>query len=126
MSMLQECRAGAAMPATDLERARKFYEGLGFKGTDNPGGTVYECADGTGFMVFMSGGASNGTHTQLGFEVKGIEAEMEDLRSKGVTFEEYDMPGMKTENGLLRDPNMGTAAWFKDSEGNLISIFEQA
>jgi predicted enzyme related to lactoylglutathione lyase len=113
------------MPAQDLDRARNFYEGLGFKGTEEAGAIVYECADGTGFMVFMSGGSSNGTHTQLGFEVKDLNAEMADLRSKGVTFEEYDMPGMKTENGVLRDPNMGSAAWFKDSEGNLISIFQQ-
>jgi predicted enzyme related to lactoylglutathione lyase len=114
------------MPASDLNRAKNFYEGLGFKGTEDMGGVTYECADGTGFMVFMSGGSASGTHTQLGFEVKDLETEMTDLRSKGVTFEEYDMPGMKTENGVLRDPGGGTAAWFKDSEGNLISLFSPA
>ena len=113
------------MPATDLERARNFYEGLGFKGTEDPGGVTYECADGTGFMVFQSTGSSNGTHTQMGIEVKDMEAEMADLRGRGVMFEEYDMPGMKTENGLMRDPSGGLGSWFKDSEGNMIGLFQR-
>jgi predicted enzyme related to lactoylglutathione lyase len=83
---------------------------------------IYRCAEGTGFMVFQSSGAPSGTHTQVGFEVKDLEAEMADLRSRGVTFEEYDFPGMKTENGVLTMPE-GKGAWFKDTEGNLLSLF---
>jgi predicted enzyme related to lactoylglutathione lyase len=111
------------MPASDLERARNFYEGLGFKGTEDGGGTTYECADGTGFLLFQSSGASDGSFTQMAFEVKDLTAEMDELRSRGVTFEEYDMPGFKTENGMMTDPSGGRGAFFKDSEGNLISLY---
>ena len=121
--MLKDGRVGAALPASDLQRAAAFYKGLGFEGKEDMGGVTYECADGTGFMVFESSGKSDGSFTQIGIEVKDLAAEMEDLRSRGVTFEEYDMPGMKTENGVFDDPS-GKAAWFKDTEGNLISLFE--
>ena len=122
--MLQECRVGTALPASDLQRATAFYKGLGLEGKEDPGGVTYECADGTGFMVFQSSGKSDGSFTQIGIEVKDLAAEMEDLRSKGVTFLDYDFPGMKTENGVMVDPSGGQGAWFKDSEGNLIGLFQ--
>jgi predicted enzyme related to lactoylglutathione lyase len=114
------------LPATDYERAKAFYERLGFIGKEETDGITYECAEGTGFMVFPSSGQASGTHTQLGIEVKDLDAEMTDLRSKGVTFEEYDFPGMKTENGMMSDPSGGKGAWFKDSEGNLIALYQTA
>ncbi len=125
--MLQKSLAVAAIPAADLARARKFYEEkLGF--TPDPemedGGVIYRCADGTGFLLFQSSGQSSGSHTQLTFDVKDIDGEVNQLKAKGVTFEEYNFPGLKTENGITQMPN-GMGGWFKDSEGNVIAVFQR-
>jgi predicted enzyme related to lactoylglutathione lyase len=124
--MLQDHQVALALPATDIERAKKFYlDQLGFKPEGGGEGHELEfrCGEGTGFIVFQSTGAPSGTHTQGGFSVKDLDAEMADLRERGVTFEEYDFPGFKTENGVFATPE-GRVAWFKDSEGNLLSINE--
>jgi predicted enzyme related to lactoylglutathione lyase len=116
------------MPASDIARARAFYEGtLGLKPDpemDSPEGVMYRCGDGTSFLVFPSSGVSSGNHTQLSLEVDDIDAEVRALRDKGVAFEEYDSPSVKTEGGLaeMRD---GRGGWFKDTEGNLIAVFQR-
>jgi predicted enzyme related to lactoylglutathione lyase len=69
----------------------------------------------------MSSGQPSGTHTQVGFGVDDVEAEVADLKAKGVTFEEYDFPGLKTVDGVAEIEGE-RAAWFKDCEGNLLSI----
>ncbi len=77
--------------------------------------------EGTGFLLFLSQGKASGTHTQMGWMVDNIEAEVAELQRRGVVFEEYDTPGLKTINGVA---TIGTekAAWFKDSEGNLLAV----
>ncbi|MGH2753640.1 MAG: VOC family protein [Actinomycetota bacterium] len=123
--MLSEARVQATLPAQDLDRARSFYaDKLGLKPVEeSPAGLIYECGEGTRFLVFPSSGMPSGDHTQMGFGVTDITAEVEDLRADGVVFEEYDFPGMKTVNGIAEvGGDMG--AWFKDSEGNLIAVFQ--
>ncbi|MDQ6898894.1 MAG: VOC family protein [Candidatus Dormibacteraeota bacterium] len=126
--MLQDSTAGATIPASDLARARAFYEGkLGLKPApdlEDPGGVMYRCKDGTRFLLFESSGASSGNHTQISFEVEDVDEEISALRAKGVTFEEYDFPGLKTENGITQMPT-GRGGWFKDTEGNLLSVFQR-
>jgi catechol 2,3-dioxygenase-like lactoylglutathione lyase family enzyme len=127
--MLQQAKASAAMPASDLARARAFYEGtLGFKPDPEVAddqGVMYRCGDGTAFLVFLSSGASSGTHTQLTFEVDDVDAELREVRDKGVALEDYDLPSIKTEGGIAHLPD-GTGGFFKDTEGNLIAIFQRA
>jgi catechol 2,3-dioxygenase-like lactoylglutathione lyase family enzyme len=127
--MLQQSRAAATMPASDLARARSFYEGkLGLKPDaeiNDEEGVMYRCGDGTAFLVFKSTGSSNGSHTQLTLEVDDIDNEVGALRNNGVTFEEYDFPGLKTENGIAQMPD-GRGGFLKDTEGNLIAIFQRA
>jgi catechol 2,3-dioxygenase-like lactoylglutathione lyase family enzyme len=127
-AMLQKSRAAATIPTSDLARARAFYEGkLGLTpnpDTDEREGATYRCGDGTEFLVFESSGSSSGTHTQLGLEVDDIDAEVSALRDMGVQFENYDSPGLKTENGIAQMP-VGRGGWFKDPDGNLISIFQR-
>ena len=85
------------------------------------GGLLYELSGGTGFAVFLSGGKASGTHTQMALEVEDLDAAIKDLRARGLKFEEYDTPGLKTKDGIAEIA--GTkVAWFKDSEGNLIAI----
>ena len=129
-NMLQEGRVATRLPAQDLERARRFYsEKLGLEPSEErPGGLLYRCAN-TEFGLFQSAGASPGTFTQMGWQVEDIEATVGTLRSRGVEFEEYDLPGLTTVNGIAEIegnyPSKGSgerAVWFRDSEGNLLGI----
>ena len=113
------------IPATNVARARKFYEekvGL-VPREEVAGGVVYECGDRSWIFLYPSGGAGTSKASQAFWEVDDVEAEVADLRSRGVVFEEYDMPGMKTVNGIATAG--GTkAAWFKDSEGNIMALIQ--
>ena len=129
--MLSDAKVATRLPAQDLERARRFYsEKLGLEPVeDRPGGLLYRCG-GTEFGLFQSAGDPSGAHTQMGWEVDDIDAVVEGLRSRGVAFEEYDFPGLTTVNGIAEIegnyPSKGgkgeRAAWFRDSEGNLLGM----
>jgi catechol 2,3-dioxygenase-like lactoylglutathione lyase family enzyme len=128
--MLEHSDVATRLPVQDLKRARSFYaEKLGLEPVEErPGGLLYHCGK-CSFALFQSAGAAAGTHTQMAWEVADIEATVAALRSRGVVFEEYDLPGLKTANGIARIagnyPSKGTGekgAWFKDSEGNLLGI----
>ncbi|MFE7836905.1 VOC family protein [Streptomyces sp. NPDC057474] len=122
------------LPAQDLDRARRFYaEKLGLEPVDErPGGLLYRCGGGTEFALFTSTGASPGTFTQMGWQVDDVEAVVTELRQRGVVFEEVDVPGFRTEGGIAEIegnyPSKGArgerAAWFRDSEGNLLGVGE--
>jgi catechol 2,3-dioxygenase-like lactoylglutathione lyase family enzyme len=120
--MLENNDAYATIPAKDLERAKSFYaDKLDLKpAEERPDGLFYRCGNG-GFLLFESSGAASGDHTQLGWDVDDLEAVVEELRSRGVVFEEYDIPGFKTVNGIAEIAGE-KGAWFKDSEGNLLAI----
>jgi catechol 2,3-dioxygenase-like lactoylglutathione lyase family enzyme len=128
--MLKEGRVASRLPAQDLDRARAFYaDKLGLHPVEErPGGLRYACAAGE-FALFESAGAASGDHTQMGWEVDDIEATVAELRSRGVVFDEYDTPGLRTVDGIAKIqgnyPSKGTGergAWFRDSEGNLLGI----
>ena len=123
--MLKDARAQAALPAKDLERAKAFYKDkLGLEPYDIDGNNMhYRAGDGTSFDVYRTGGAASGTHTQISFLVENAVAEVKDLKSRGVKFEEYDFPGLKTVDSIA-DAGDAKAAWFKDSEGNTIGIIQ--
>ena len=93
--MLQEGHVATRIPAEDLVRARNFYsEKLGLEPSEErPGGLLYRCASGE-FALFESSGASSGSFTQMAWQVEDIEAAVEELRSRGVVFEEYDVPAI--------------------------------
>ncbi|MDD1522680.1 MULTISPECIES: VOC family protein [Bradyrhizobium] len=128
--MLLKAKVAARLPAKDLDRARAFYsEKLGLEPIEQrEGGLRYVCANGE-FAIFVSAGTQSGTHTQMGWEVEDIKATVRELRARGVKFEEYDLPGLKTVEGIAQItgnyPSKGTGerdAWFRDSEGNLLGI----
>ena len=124
--MLKDHPVHTTLPATDLARAKAFYaEKLGLTPVEeHPGGAFYECG-GRRFLLFPSGGAASGTHTQMGFNVADIEAEVRDLRERGVEFEDYDFPGFDRQTGIARH-GVVRSAWFKDSEGNLLGVVQLA
>ena len=90
-----------------------------------PTAVLYRAGEGTLFAISKGTALSSGSHTQMAFTTRDLEREVADARARGVVFEEYDFPGFKTIGGIAPvGPNR--AAWFKDSEGNLIGIIEFA
>ena len=123
--MLNSQRVYATLPAADLPRARDFYEGtLGFAArAEAGGGVLYDTADGNAFMVFPSSGRPSGDHTQLNFQVDDLEAEVTDLKQRGVRFEAVEMDGYDPDTSIVAADDF-RGAWFRDSEGNLLSVTE--
>jgi len=124
--MLKDHKTHATLPVADLARARAFYTGvLGFDEVENEnaGAVMLRSAGGTRFVLFETPNTARGGHTQLGFDVADIEAEVADLTARGVKFEEYDLPGFKTVNGIADTPP-NRAAWFLDPDGNTIGLVQ--
>jgi catechol 2,3-dioxygenase-like lactoylglutathione lyase family enzyme len=120
--ILEEAEFQATIPATDLTRARRFYEGkLGFSPEQvMEAGVIYRCGKGTGFFLYPGGVAGTG-HTLGGWYVDDLHAAVDELRGLEIEFEEYDYPDLKTEDGIA-DLGSELAAWFKDSEGNILAV----
>ena len=122
MSMWETAVAEATLPAQDLDRARRFYaERLGLTPTSEDEAGVHFVVGGTRFRLFRSSGGASGSHTQLALMVRDIAAQVSALRARGLGFEDYNYPNLKTVDGIA-DLGYAQAAWFKDSEGNLLGI----
>src|SRR5687768_15126544 len=124
--MLQAHPMYAYLPAKDVGRARRFYEEkLGFKpGPEIAGGVAYEFGNGTSCFLYPTENAGTSRASQAFWQVDDIEREVADLKARGVKFEEYDMPGMKTRDGIFIGGG-AKAAWFKDTEGNILAVIEE-
>jgi catechol 2,3-dioxygenase-like lactoylglutathione lyase family enzyme len=118
------------LPVEDLERARRWYhDKLGLQPAEvRSGGLLYRLG-GTSFALFESNGKASGDHTQMAFDVADIDLVVTELRRRGVEFEEVNAPGLRTVGGIAdvagNYPSKGRgerAAWFRDSEGNLLGI----
>jgi predicted enzyme related to lactoylglutathione lyase len=123
--MLKNAPIVPYLPAADIARARKFYEEkVGLVAREEvAGGVIYECGNGSWVFLYPSGGAGTSKASQAFWQVDDVEAEVADLRSRGVVFEEYDLPGVKTVNGIATGGG-ARAAWFKDSEGNILAVVQ--
>lgn len=123
--MLQKSPMYSYIPATDVARARRFYEGkLGFKAKqETAGGVVYEFGKGTACFLYPTLNAGTSRASQAFWEVEDIEREVAELKARGVEFEEYDMSEMKVRNSVYTGGG-ARAAWFKDSEGNILAVIE--
>ncbi len=123
--MLQKFPMYAYIPVKDVARARRFYEQkLGFKPRDEvAGGVVYEFGERTGCFLYPTPNAGTSKASQAFWQVDDVEREVAELRARGVKFEEYDMPGLKTEDGIATGGGAKTA-WFKDTEGNILAVVQ--
>jgi predicted enzyme related to lactoylglutathione lyase len=124
--MLKDAPVVPYIPATDISRAREFYEKkVGLVAREEvAGGVVYECAGGSWIFLYQSSGAGTSQASQAFWQVQDIEKEVAELRSRGVVFKEYDRPGgLKTVNGISIGGG-AKAAWFKDSEGNIMAVIQ--
>jgi predicted enzyme related to lactoylglutathione lyase len=124
--MLTTSRVEANIPAGDLARARDFYaDKLGLTPVRDMAGVnlVYETGGGTRFNIYETAYAGQAGHTIAQFHVDDLDAEVRDLQAKDVTFEVYeDMPGVQWDGVIASLGELGRAAWFRDSEGNLLGL----
>ncbi len=123
--MLQKFPMYAYIPVANVARARQFYEQkLGFKpAREAAGGVIYEFGGGTACFLYPTPNAGTSKASQAFWQVDDVEREVAELRSRGVTFEEYDMPGLKTKNGIATGGG-AKSAWFKDTEGNIMAVVQ--
>ena len=114
------------IPVADVARARKFYEGIvGLKPKEEyAGGVIYECGNGSWVFMYRSPGAGTSKASTAFWAVNDVAAEVTELKARGVVFEEYSMPGIKTVNSIATAGGAKTA-WFKDSEGNILAISQR-
>jgi len=115
------------LPASDLERAKKWYaDNLGLTPvSEDPGGVEYETG-GTRFSVYASEFAGTAQNTAAGFEVADARATIAELSAKGVVFEDYDLPDLKTDADHVAEMGPFVGGWFKDSEGNILSVMSKS
>ena len=123
--MLQKSPMYAYIPAKDVSRARAFYEQkLGFEPKEEvAGGVVYAFTRGTACFLYSTPNAGTSKASQAFWQVDDVEREVAELKARGVTFEEYDAPGFKTVNSIVTAGG-AKAAWFKDSEGNILAVVQ--
>jgi catechol 2,3-dioxygenase-like lactoylglutathione lyase family enzyme len=121
--MFESATAHATIAVTDIDRAKKFYEEiLGFQTIeDRSDGVTYQAGGGTWFLVYPSQFAGTNKATCMTFEVSDLDAAVKELRDRGVVFEEYDFPGLKTLDGIAEIQGE-RGAWFKDPDGNILAV----
>ncbi len=125
--MLSQCQATAMLPVVDMQRARAFYEqvlGLPPARVRKNGEVRYQAGK-LDFALYPRTTATRADHTALSFEVGNLAAEMSSLRSRGLRFDEYDLPDLKTHDGVC-DLGGERAAWFHDPEGNILCLHQDA
>jgi catechol 2,3-dioxygenase-like lactoylglutathione lyase family enzyme len=124
--MFESATSHATIAVSDLDRAKKFYEGtLGLKVLDERSdGIRYQAGGGTWFLVYPSQFAGTAKSTYASFEVADVEGAVKELRDRGVVFEDYDMPGLKTVDGIAEIQGV-KGAWFKDPDGNILAVGQQ-
>ena len=123
--MLKDQPGGAVLPPAPRAPAPEFYPHKLGRGPHKPppeDNLQYTCGSGSRFLLYQTPNAGTAKNTQMGWMVPDVPAAVAELRAAGVVFEDYDFPGLKTENGIATLPDGSSAAWFLDSEGNILNI----
>jgi catechol 2,3-dioxygenase-like lactoylglutathione lyase family enzyme len=125
-SVLTEAKAFQSFSVDDIAKARAFYqETLGLAVKESPMGLELEVGGGSKVFVYPKPDHKPATFTILNFPVDNVDTAVDRLKSTGVRFENYDLPGIKTDSrGIARDPNGPSMAWFKDPAGNILSVLQ--
>ena len=126
--MLSKSFVAPTLPFRGLKKAQEFYsKRLGLKrvaGSVSDGFLEYGAGKGTVLQLFESTSKKKSDNTAATFEVADLDREMKTLRKRGVVFEEYDLPGIKTVDGVAEGDGMGRMAWLKDPDGNVLALHE--
>ena len=124
--MLSQATVCPTLPAYELDRAKDFYQNK-LKLTlveESEGGLVFSAGRNSSLLVYKSEYAGTNEATAAEWEVEDLEAEVAELRNNGVEFQEYDLPNLKTQDGIA-ELGDDKAAWFKDTEGNILAISQR-
>ena len=125
--MLSNFKVIPNLPVVNLKRARGFYEqklGLKPEEEEQNGQILYNCGGGTSLHLYTRNEPTKAEHTSATFEVSNVEESVKELKAKGVVFEEYNIPGIKTVNNIATVGNE-KGAWFKDTEGNILCVHKR-
>lgn len=125
--MFENARGCAVVAASDLARARSFYEdvlGLKAEEVQEEGEVVFYRLGGIPLMVYRSGYAGTAQNTVFAIDTDDLAADMAALRAKGVAFHDYDFPGLTTVDGVAELPGE-KSSWFSDSEGNILALSQR-
>lgn len=120
-------KVSAVLCSTDLARSQAFYEhkvGLKLSPETVRNHLLFECGNGTTLLVYGRPGPGKADHTQVRFWTSDVEADVRDLTARGVAFEDYDYPTLKTVNHIATTAGLGKSAWFKDPDGNTLALFQ--
>ena len=117
--------AHTILPAADLARARGYYhDTLGMDPSEQHDGMLVYTNGATTFEVYETDNAGSAKNTQMVWMTDDLDAEMARMREAGVVFEEFEIPDMRTENGVVETDEM-RSAWFRDSEGNILCVTQR-
>jgi len=125
--MLSTGRISAVLCSTDLTRSQAFYEqqvGLTLSPETIPNHLLFESSDGTTVLVYGRPAANQADHTQVRFWSTDVQRDVKDLLARGVVFEDYDFPTLKTVGHVATTAGIGRSAWFKDPDGNTLALFQ--
>ena len=124
--MFEPVRALPTVAVSDMDRAKQFYgDVLGLKvDQERPDGVLYEAGGGSLILVYVSQFAGTAQSTCVSLEVADVDEAVKELRGRGVVFEEYDLPGIKTVDGIAEIEGL-KGAWFKDPDGNILAVGEE-
>ncbi len=120
-------RISAVLCSTDVDRSREFYEqrvGLTLSPETIANHLLFDGADGSSLLVYGRPGPNQGDHTQVRFWSADVEADVRELVERGVVFEDYDFPSLKTVDHVATTAGVGRSAWFKDPDGNTLALFQ--
>ena len=120
-------KVSAVLCSTDLARSQEFYEqkvGLTLSPETIPNHLLFDCGGGTTLLVYGRPAPSQADHTQVRFWSGDVEADVRELSARGVMFEEYDFPTLKTVDHVATTAGVGKSAWFKDPDGNMLALFQ--
>jgi catechol 2,3-dioxygenase-like lactoylglutathione lyase family enzyme len=123
---LNDSSVAVMLPISDPDRAQKFYTdqlGLPYKGTNPMGELMYGLAGGAELVLLPRPDEKPLSSTAMSFDVSDLEAEIAELEGRGVKFEDYDLPGLKTENHIAGEGGE-RAAWFLDPDGNVLCVHQ--
>jgi predicted enzyme related to lactoylglutathione lyase len=125
--MLKDSKAFSGFSAGDIPKVKEFYAGtLGLDVSESHGVLTLRLAGGNNVIIYPKSNHVPATFTVLNFPVDDVDLAVDDLKERGVRFEQYDLPNLKTdEKGIMRG-NGPTIAWFKDPAGNILSVIDQA
>ncbi len=122
-TILSHAPCSAVLSCTNLQRAHEFYVNkLGLTVTEKHDGAIrLQAGSGTTIMLYQRDQPPKAENTVAGFKVPDVPDAVKQLRAKGIVFEEYDLPGLKTVDGIAREGDM-EVAWFKDPDGNILAV----